>query len=283
MVQKPFKRPTRIEAEYRARIHKLLDQFFEMPNYTTLGEINARLVEIAHASNFFKSWPTVLAKQMITMTAVTNARSWRQAASQGSNGRVIHLMLKNHLAGSVGLRVNELIDENSKLIKSLPQSIAGAIAKHIQTQIVAGLRPEEIVKQLKPKMREMKAYQIARLARTEVAKADTAITRARAEDLHLNWYQWETSEDARVRKGHKKMDHVLVNWEDAPSPEQLVGEKSEGHYHAGNIYNCRCVALPITSLDEIRWPAKIYTGGQIKRLTRKQFMLISGIPLRIAA
>lgn len=254
-----------------------------MPNYETLGEINARLVEIANARNFLQSWPERLAKKMVTQVLTTNATSWRQAASQSSNGKQIYLLLRNQLTGNVGTRVDELIAENAKLIKSLPQTIAGTISKHIQTQFVAGIRAEEIMKQIHPKMREMRAYQVARLARTEAAKADTAITRARAEDLGLNWYQWVTSEDARVRKSHKKMNGVLVNWSDPPSPELLIGEKSEGHYHAGNIYNCRCPALPITSLDEISWPARVYKNGQIKRLTRKQFVLISGIPLSLAA
>lgn len=281
--KQPFHRPTRIEAEYRRYIDQLLDKFFDMPNFTTLGEINARLVEIANAKNFLESWPAKLAKRMVTQTLATNANNWRQAASQSSNGRQIYLLLKDQLTGNVGNRVDELIAENATLIKSLPQTITGTIVKHIQTQVVAGLRPEEIIKQLKPKMREMKAYQIARLARTEVAKADTAITRARAEDLGLNWYQWVTSEDARVRKGHKLMDKILINWNNPPSPEALAKEKSEGHYHAGNIYNCRCIALPITSLDEISWPCKVYTNGAIKRLTRRQFLLISGISLTLAA
>jgi SPP1 gp7 family putative phage head morphogenesis protein len=129
----------------------------------------------------------------------------------------------------------------------------------------------------------LKEYQVQRLARTEVAKADTAITRVRAESIGLNWYEWQTSEDARVRKSHAKMNHVLVNFDDPPAPEQLIGQKSEGHYNAGNIYNCRCPALPVLSLNLLQWPHKVYSQGRISVMSKKQFLLVSGLPLQLVA
>jgi hypothetical protein len=67
------------------------------------------------------------------------------------------------------------------------------------------------------------------------------------------------------------MQGVIVNWRDPPSPEKLVNEKSVGHYHAGCVFNCRCYAAPVISINDITFPAKVYLGGVIKRMTRKQF------------
>lgn len=279
----PFHRPTRFEILYQQRIEKLLREYFNLPTFQTLGELNARLVEYGQTKNFLESFATTLAQQMITGIAANNARNWRQAASESLRGKQIYQMLQSELRGHVGGRVDALVRENAKLISSVPQDVAQMLTKHIQEQQAAGVRSEQIIKQLAPKLKNFARYKIALIARTEVAKADTAITRARAEDIGLNWYQWQTSEDSRVRVSHRKMDLVLINWNDAPSPERLVGEKSQGHYHAGNIYNCRCVALPLVSLDEIQFPAKVYIGGQIKRLTRNQFALISKVPLKIVA
>lgn len=272
----PFARPQRLENVYRLQIDRLIDEYFAFPTFSTLGEINARLVELAQAKSFFQSVAKQLALKMVTQVAVNNAHSWRAAARKASKGRFIHSMLQDNIQGSIRLNLDALIHTNSRLITSLPERIASTVSKHVQTLQMQGLRSEEIVKHIRQYMPKAKHYQVERLARTEVAKADTAITRARAQNIGLNWYQWVTSEDARVRPSHRKMDLALINWNDAPSPELLVGEASEGHYHAGNVYNCRCVALPLISLSEISFPVRVYTGNSLKRLTKNQFALISG-------
>ncbi len=273
----PFQRPTRLEAVYRAEIERLFNNYFNFPTTATLGEISARLVEYAQSQNFIQSFAHKLAERMITQVLFQNANSWRQAASKSSKGKIIYSILKNELAGGLGVQVQYLVRQNAKLISTVPRNVANVIAQHIQERQMAGIRSEQIIKEITPKMRQLKKYQIARIARTEVAKADTAVTRVRAESIGLNWYQWQTSEDQRVRPAHKVMDLVLVNWDDAPSPEQLDHMKSQGHYHAGNIYNCRCVALPLVSIDEISFPARVYRRGQIKMLTKEGFRRISGL------
>lgn len=285
MKDKTFHRPERLESIYRNELDRLFNKYFDFPSATTLGEINARLVELAQAKSFFSSVGENIAKKMITMVAKNNALSWKQAATKASNSRIINQMLKRdiHSKTLVGIALNNLISENSTLIKTIPESIKYKLSKWVQEQEVKGLRSSEIAKMMAPRLNYLKNYEIARLARTELAKADTAITRVRAQSIGLNWYQWLTSNDSRVRIGHKLMDYVLVNWDDAPAPELLAHEKSEGHYHAGNIYNCRCIAVPITNLAEISWPAKVYTQSKIKRLSRKQFALLSGISKQLAA
>ena len=125
-----------------------------------------------------------------------------------------------------------------------------------------------------PKLAENR---IRLIARTEISRAETDLTRARAERIGADWYQWATSEDQRVRKSHKNMDKVLVAWNDPPNPEVLVNEKSNaGHYNGGSTYNCRCLCLPIISLDEISWPARVYSAGSITRMTRAKFSKLSG-------
>lgn len=40
------------------------------------------------------------------------------------------------------------------------------------------------------------------------------------------------------------------------------------------VHNCRCYPEPVIDLDFVSWPAQVYYGGQIQRMTRKQFELI---------
>jgi uncharacterized protein with gpF-like domain len=44
-------------------------------------------------------------------------------------------------------------------------------------------------------------------------------------------------------------------------------------YHAGNIYNCRCYIEPLTDLDDINFPHKVYNWKQdkIETMTLNQF------------
>lgn len=278
-----FHRPIRLEEVYRREIQRLIDSYLNLPDILTLGELNVRLVEYGKSSNFLQKYASVIARRMVTQTLMQNERSWRAAARKSSRGSEIYQMLRSSLQGDTGRRVEQLVEENAKLIRSVPPRVASMLTKYIQEETLKGRRSSAIMKDIEPKLSHLKQYEIRRLARTEVAKADTAVTRTRAEAIGLNWYQWQTAEDGRVRDAHKHMDKVLINWNDAPAPEQLDHMKTQGHYHAGNIYNCRCVALPLVTLNEISFPAKVYIGGQIKKLSRNQFALISGVQGRLAA
>ena len=69
----------------------------------------------------------------------------------------------------------------------------------------------------------------------------------------------------------------IVFWNDPPDPERLIGLKSNpGHYHAGSTYRCRCLELPIISLDEVSWPARVYVNENIIRMRRAQFAALAG-------
>ena len=133
------------------------------------------------------------------------------------------------------------------------------------------LKVIEISKLAKEFVPGLANYKIERIARTESSKAATALTQVRCETVGIKWYKWSTSEDARVRSSHRHMDNVLIRWDNPPSPEQLIGEKSQGFYNAGEIYNCRCVCLPIVNLNQVKFHAKIYINGQIQRISKKNF------------
>ena len=75
------------------------------------------------------------------------------------------------------------------------------------------------------------------------------------------------------------MNGVIVLWSDPPSPEALANEKSYSHYHAGQTYQCRCLALPLADLSEVSWPAKYYSNGKIQYITRAKFTKLAGFPM----
>lgn len=216
-----------------------------------------------------------LARRMITAIAVGNQKTWRHAASRSSQSQKLHRLLQAEMRGPTGARVHQLIRENSKLISSLPLESAQTLVDEITKAQQNGARPKTIAKMAGKRLPELVKSRVHLISRTETAKASTALTKARCEHLAIEWYQWETSHDQRTRDSHKNMNGVIVPWTQAPSPELLIGEKSQGNYNAGEIYNCRCLVIPILTLDDIKFPARVYWQGSIHTMTKQQFKQIA--------
>jgi SPP1 gp7 family putative phage head morphogenesis protein len=275
---KKFHRPLRIELELKRAIQRILLGHLHIAEDATIEEILARVNQLADNAPLLERIGRLLSSQMVTQVNRANVQSWREAAAKASRGREIYLALRKELQGGpVGTRVRDLVSENARLISSIPADVREHLNHEIMRYQQEGLRPEAVAKMLRKRIPELTKSRAALIARTEVSKADTAMTRYRSEDLEIDWYMWQTAEDGRVRVSHRKMDKVLCRWDTPPPPEILAGEKSEGNYGPGEIYNCRCIALPVVSLDVISWPSKVYNGSSIVRMSRKAFLQFSGI------
>jgi SPP1 gp7 family putative phage head morphogenesis protein len=237
------------------------------------GPLNSdRALRALLKNKTFQAEADRVAQRMTQAVTVANAKSWREAAMKGSNSRRIFEALRRELEGTpVGNEVQRIVRENAQLIQSLPLSVAQTVTEFVSKEQQKGKRSAEIEKELRTRIPQLTASRIRLIARTEVGKAESAVTRARSEDLDIDWFQWLSAEDQRVRPSHKNMDKVLARWIDLPSPELLVGEKNYGKYAPGCTFNCRCVGNPVVSLDEISWPARVYFSDSITRMTRAQF------------
>lgn len=223
-------------------------------------------------SKEFQYHAEVTAKKMVTSLFSDAGKTWRTAANVNGKGRKIYEALKHEIDTTpIGISIREQVERNARLITGIPRKVSEEMTDYVSKRAIEGRRSEDIAEELQsiyPKMFKNKADLIAR---TETSKTSTALTKARCDNLGIKAYIWRTSEDIRVRESHEKMDDVIVFWNEPPSPETLAGEKNVGHYHAGNIYNCRCYPEPIIRLDFISWPHKVYHNGQITRMSRKQF------------
>lgn len=218
----------------------------------------------------------LLASRMIFHVNATNQRTWRAAAAKSSQSRLLHSLLLKEMEGATGARVQQLIRENAQLIRSVPIDAASTMVDEITKAQQSGARASTMAQMYRTRFPELLKSRTNLIARTETAKASTALTQARCERLAIDWYQWETSKDQRTRKSHKAMHEVLVPWASAPSPELLVGEKSTlGRYNAGEAPNCRCTIIPILTLDDVHFPARVYWQGSIRTFTKPQFKQIA--------
>src|SRR6185312_11504719 len=251
-------KPTqRTMLDYARSIRRLLTDFLvdvqspsDLYNIAANGRFSMLADEVAH--------------RMVAQAAVRNARSWKYAARQAMRSREIYQALEIEMSGPVGYAVRRMVQENASLIRSIPGDLARRMTKHITERQQSGVRAETISEELRKWLPHIAKSKANLIARTETARAETAFTRARAENLGLTHYQWLSAEDSRVRKSHRLMDKVLVRFDDPPSPEALAHEHSTlGKYNAGAAPNCFTEDTKVVSHSGIKTLWRAPYGGDI--------------------
>lgn len=271
MTFKAWEVKRRIERNYYTALRKLRKFILQsLKNAESLRDILSDLNRVSE-SDALDRWANTYARTFATAIQEEDARTWRQAATKSSTGVRMYKALQKEMAGPVGDRVREIIDNNAHYIKTLPQTAAKEIVRFTGTQAFADNRESYTADKFKVLVGHMTESHAKLISRTETSKAHAALTQARMESIGLDWYIWHTSEDERVRSSHRIMDGVMCRYSDAPHPEALAGEKDVGGYSPGNIYNCRCFAEPVIEWDGIAWPMKVYENGQISRMSKHWF------------
>jgi len=277
-----FRPPNRLEDTFRRSIQRVLLQYLKLPANATVEQILDKIDTLSRNEPLLARIGKVLAGQMVSQVNRSNMQGWREAAMESSRGRQIYEALRQEILYTpIGEQVRELVAQNAELISSIPSKVRESVNLEIAGLQREGLRPEAIARFLMQRVPQLTRSRAALIARTETGKAAEALTRARSEELGIPGYLWQTAEDQRVRRSHRIMDDVIVFWNDPPAPERLVGLESEGNYHAGGIYNCRCTAIPILRPEALKWPHRCYANGRIRSITLKQYREIAG--MRVAA
>ena len=272
-----FSPTQRLQRAYAKGIQEIVKRI--LPPVTASGNVTVEewLAELAARSQAtdVQEASELLAKRMIHWTNVRNAKTWREAAAKSQQSRQLYALLQKEMQGATGAAVRRLVLANAHYIRSIPLEAAQHLVNEVAAAQQAGARPATIGKMMRQRFPELLRSRVRLISRTETAKASTALTQARCDELDIDFYRWVTSKDQRVRRSHREMQGVVVPWSQAPSPEALVGEKNAGHYHAGEIYNCRCYTAPILTLDDVAFPAPVFWNGAVHQMTKQQFKQIA--------
>lgn len=273
MTYKDWKRIKTVEKEYLNTLLKLVKIFKKIANSS--GNDQQKYIDSMNSfqnSMQYEKFINSAVKRMVLPLDVGNQRTWREAAKKATKGKFLYCLLMDELKQGTGQIIQKQVMENVLLIKTLPNDVAQKVVSDIAENALKGARAESTEKIIRDKTDQHARASARLIARTETAKTMSALTKARCEQLGLRWYIWRTALDGtRVRLSHRIMEGVLVNWNNPPAPEELVGEKSAGHYHAGNIWNCRCYSEPVLELEDIRFPARVYYNGQIVMMNKSEF------------
>jgi len=133
-----------------------------------------------------------------------------------------------------GITLREIMNQNVVLIKSIPLQAAERVHGLIQENIMKSRRADEIAKMIM-ETESVTKNRATLIARTEISKASTALTQARALHVGSGGYIWRSAEDMIVRPSHKRINGKFVKWSEPPELDKMTG-------HAGGFPNCRCWA-----------------------------------------
>ena len=143
-------------------------------------------------------------------------------------------------SASIRSTVAHLQRQQVQLITTLPLSAAKKAQEMSQQAVLeTGQRSEELIAQLRGLKPGYPEYAARRLARTESAKAQSAIVQGQANELGIKQYVWCTVRDEAVRSSHDAMQGKICDFDNPPEVEP--GKR----YHPGGIYNCRCFCRPL--------------------------------------
>lgn len=178
-------------------------------------------------------WAEQTAGRMVAMIERQDARKWERAAQTMS--RALRRELDRTDTGAAQRR---RMWEQVTLIKSLPLDAAQRVHDLTLEGQMDATRAKDFAAHIL-ETGQVTASRAMLIARTEVARTATELTRARAVQVGCEGYLWRTARDSDVRATHKKLEGKYIRWDSPP-------ECDPGHHaHAGQIWNCRCYPEPV--------------------------------------
>lgn len=233
----PFEYPRGVERQLERELNKVARQTGALMSMFISGEKieNTELMEEAAVSysRAIGIWGRRVASRIVGLISRKNRKKWEEQS------KLIGKELAKESAESiVGIRARQLIEEQVLLIKSMPLEAARRAQKIALEAAIGAKRPEVAALEL-AQTEKVTRSRAALIARTETARANAAITQARAQDIGSEEYIWRTMEDESVRPAHAALNGQVFRFD---SPPEIPGEGSHG---PGEFPNCRCYAEPI--------------------------------------
>lgn len=228
---RPLRAARRIEKRYMTQLNKIARQIGDLVKGvgTTVDPRRADRIVIAlrRYAEVIRPWASSVAEKMVAEVDMANRRDWREHTN--AMGVAMRQELESSPTGAV---VQAALAEQVKLITSMPTRAAERVHRLAQETMSTGKRPAELVEEIM-KQGDVTAAQARTIARTEVGRVQTELTKTRALSIGSEGYIWRTAQDVDVRDSHKAMNGKFVRWDSPPTLDGMVG-------HAGQLPNCRC-------------------------------------------
>lgn len=189
---------------------------------------------LARYAEILRPWARSVAAKMVNDVERRDATAWKSRSKE-----IGRLLKKEVFETPIGAEITASLESQVDLITSLPREAGERIHKLAMEARLGSKRPAEVAKQIQETF-GVTAGRAKLIARTEVARTATEITKARSKSAGSTHYVWRTAGDSDVRETHAKLNGKVFAWDEPP----VAGENGE-RAHPGSIYNCRCFADPI--------------------------------------
>lgn len=232
-----FEGVRRAERRYEIQLRRIAKHVADIVYAFPAGDpqsLPALMEALERYAEAIDPWARATASTIIADVAARDARAWLR------HSRAIGASLREEIASApIGSIVQRLIAEQTDLIKSIPRDAAARAQKLTLDIVQGGRRYDEAVPMIQDTGRVTRS-RATMIARTETARAQSAIVQARAMFVGSDQYRWMTVRDADVRRAHRRLHGKVFNWNDPP-----VAEDGGQRHHPGDFPNCRCYADPL--------------------------------------
>lgn len=235
-----FVRAKKIERIYAVRLRSVaaaVDHLVKGFNITTWSGIMQLHEALRRYADTLDPWARAVAEKMVAEAAARDERAWFKISAQ--MGEELKNVIENTPVGHV---VTRRLDDQVKLITSLPREAAERVRKLATEARTTGARADETAKKIMETGNVTKA-RATMIARTETARTATELTHARARSVGSTHFIWRTAGDSDVRPSHRKLNGTTHRWDDPP-----LCDAPDHHALPGCIWNCRCYAEPVLDL-----------------------------------
>lgn len=236
-----FERVRRAETTYALQLRKIARYIGDLVRGFGPEVEPAQVPELVSALRQYgetlRPWARRVATRMIAEVDRRDERAWRQLSNEVGEA------LRAELRSPVGFAAETILRDQVELITSLPIGAAQRVQTLAYEAATAGRRHTDVVQEI------MRSGEVTRsranlIARTEVGKAQAAITQARARNVGSTHYVWCTARDRDVRKTHKRLEGTVHAWDDPP-----VAEVNGERHHPGEFPNC----FPGSTVVDLRY------------------------------
>jgi SPP1 gp7 family putative phage head morphogenesis protein len=148
--------------------------------------------------------------------------------------------------------IKEWAEANQALVASLTSEAVSKLNSLTVNAVQQGLTHKELSKQVKKLEKNLTKARCNLIARDQIGKLNGNLARQRQQNnAGVNYYQWSTSGDERVRDSHKALDGMVCSWADptiySRPTAPLQWETRPANWvqvHPGEDIQCRCVGIP---------------------------------------
>jgi SPP1 gp7 family putative phage head morphogenesis protein len=232
-----FEKVRRAEIQYAVQLRKVARHVGELIGQFPPGEPTATAAlrqALEHYAEVLRPWAMATGQRMIAEVSRRDEHAWFKAS------QVLGRDLRREVREApLGTDVRRLLEEQVHYITSIPLEAARRVQALTVEYATGGRRYEDLVPMIM-RSGEVSVNRATLIARTETAKAQAAVTQARAQYVGAEAYVWRTVRDRDVRPAHKRLEGRVFKWDDPP-----VAEDSGQRHHPGAFPNCRCFAEPV--------------------------------------